>query len=62
MPMIVFDGPRLSKEQKAEIARDFTETGARVTGIRKEAFVVIIKENDPENIGVGGELLVDRGK
>ena len=62
MPTIRFDGPHLSKEQKAELVRDFTEAAAKVTGIRKEAFVVMIRENDPENVGVGGELLVERLK
>lgn len=60
MPQIMFEGPRLERTQKADLVREFTEVAHRVTGIRKEAFVVFIKENEPDNIGVGGVLLSDR--
>ena len=60
MPVITFDGGKLSKEQKAALVQQFTETAQKVTGIRKEAFVIIIRENERENIGVGGGLLSDR--
>ena len=60
MPVITFDGKALTKEQKAQLAQEFTETAAKVTGIRKEAFVVLIREYDRENIGVGGVLLADK--
>lgn len=62
MPIITFDGGKLTKDQKADLVCRFSEAGSDVTGIRKEAFVVIIRENDPENIGVGGELLCDKMK
>lgn len=62
MPIITFDGGKLTREQKAELVSQFTETAHKTTGIHKEAFVVIIRENDRENIGVGGELLADRLK
>lgn len=61
MPYIFVDGPVLKDtDKKRTLARELTDTAARVFGIRKEAFVVVIKENPPENVGVGGELLVDR--
>jgi 4-oxalocrotonate tautomerase len=60
MPVITFDGGKLSKEQKAVLVQQFTETAHKVTGIRKEAFITIIRENERENIGVGGGLLADR--
>ena len=62
MPIITFDGGKITTEQKADLVRQFTEAAHKVTGIRKEAFVVVIRENAPENIGVGGELLADRLK
>jgi 4-oxalocrotonate tautomerase len=61
MPVINFDGPKLSKEQKAELAKVFTETAAKVTQIPEAAFVVLFKENGPENVATGGVLLADRG-
>ncbi len=60
MPTIQFDGPKMSREQKMDLVASFTETACRVTGIAKEAFVVYIRENEPENVGVGGELLTER--
>ncbi|MBU7027286.1 MAG: hypothetical protein HXS48_10135 [Theionarchaea archaeon] len=31
----------------------------RKSKIRREAYSVVIKENLPENVGVGGELILD---
>jgi len=62
MPIITFDGGKLTKEQKCQLTKEFTDAGEKTTGIRRDAFVVIIRENDAENIGVGGELLCDRLK
>ncbi len=59
MPTITFDAPKMKKEDKAELVAKFTETASNITGIPKQAFVVYIRENDPENVGVGGELLVE---
>ncbi len=60
MPVITFDGGKLKKEQKAALVQEFTEVAHQVTGIRKEAFVILIRENEADNIGVGGGLLSDR--
>lgn len=60
MPVITFEAARLTKNQKSELAKKFTETAARVTGIPEEGFYVFIKENDGDNVGVGGVLLSDR--
>jgi 4-oxalocrotonate tautomerase len=60
MPVIVFEGGRLSREQKEELIRGFTEVAHRVTGIPREAFTVLLKENEPDSVGVGGEPLSKR--
>lgn len=60
MPVITFESGKLTKEQKAQLVQDFTEVAHKVTGIRKEAFVVLLHENERENIGVGGVLLADK--
>ncbi len=62
MPNIFFWGPKLSKEQKAELVSRFTEAATEITNIPAQAFVVNIVETNPENVGVGGALLVDRQK
>lgn len=60
MPVITFETSKLTKEQKQQVVKEFTETAARVTGIPKDGFYVFIKENDLNNIAVGGTLLSDR--
>ncbi len=60
MPNILFYGPKLTKDQKAELVKRFTEISESVTRIPAQAFVVNIIESDPENVGVGGILLADR--
>jgi len=60
MPIIVFEGPKLEKGQKAELIKSFTQIASGITKIPQESFSVIIRENDPENVGVGGVLLADR--
>ena len=62
MPVITMKGPQMSKEQKAEVVKSFTETASRITNIPAQAFVVLIHEMDHENVGVGGVLLADREK
>ena len=59
MPVITVDGPNLSKEQKAELVKSFSETASKVMGIPVDAMVVIIREVNAENVGVGDCLLCD---
>ena len=60
IPHLIFDGPELTKEQKRTLVEKFTDAATEVTEIPKEAFVVTIKENKLDNIGVGGKLLSER--
>ncbi|WP_026485701.1 4-oxalocrotonate tautomerase DmpI [Caldanaerobius polysaccharolyticus] len=58
MPVITIEGPsNLSKEKKAKLISDLTSTASEILNIPKQAFTVIIKENEAENIGVGGVQL-----
>jgi len=60
MPVITIDGPHMSKEQKKDLVESFTREAARVTDIPSQAFIILINENDPDNVGVGGKLLSSR--
>ncbi len=60
MPVVTFEAAGLSIEQKRQLATEFTETAARVTGLPKETIFVFLKENSADNVGVGGVLLSDR--
>lgn len=60
MPVITMDGPKLTKKQKAELVKRFTEVASEVTSIPSQAFVTLIRECEADNVGVGGELLSAR--
>ncbi len=63
MPNITFEGPRLEDlTKKRELIKTVTDAAVKAYGLSKEAMVIVIKENNPENVGIGGELLVDRAK
>ena len=62
MPVITMEAAKLTKEQKRILAKEFTETAGRVTGLPESVFYVFIKENELDNVGGGGHLLSDRKK
>ena len=59
MPVITVEGPALSKEQKAELVKSFSQTASKVMGIPVDDMIVIIREVGAENVGVGDCLLCD---
>lgn len=62
MPIITFDGPKLTREQKANLVKEFTKIASQVTQIPEHAFVTLIREMEPDNVGSGGQLLSDKQK
>ncbi|AEM77630.1 4-oxalocrotonate tautomerase [Thermoanaerobacter thermohydrosulfuricus] len=63
MPFITIEGPdNLSKETKAKLISELTKAASQVLNIPINAFSVIIKENNPDNIGVGGTPLSELHK
>ncbi len=59
MPIITIEGPELSKDQKAELVKSFSQTASKIMGLPVEAMVVIIREVGAENVGLGDCLLCD---
>jgi 4-oxalocrotonate tautomerase len=62
MPVITIEGPSLTKEQKAELVKNFAETASKVMGLPTDAMVIIIREVEAENVGVGNCLLCDMSR
>jgi len=63
MPNITVEGPAIKElEKKRTLVKEMTEAAHRAYGLPKEVIVVVIKENPPENVSVGGQLIVDRRK
>lgn len=61
MPMIFVDGPKIDDlESKRNFVRKITDAAASFYNLPEQTIIVTIKENPPENVGVGGELIVDR--
>ena len=47
-------------ERKRQLVKDITEAAMKTFGLSKEVIVVVIKENTPDNVSVGGQLIIDR--
>lgn len=62
MPSITMELVKMSKEKKAQLVKEATESTSRITGLPQQTIFVFIKENEPDNVGVGGILLSDRNK
>ncbi|MFX0100191.1 MAG: 4-oxalocrotonate tautomerase DmpI [Candidatus Hodarchaeota archaeon] len=61
MPNITIEGPELDLEAKRVLVKEVTDAAAKAfPHIAREHIVVILKANQPENVGVGGVLIVDR--
>jgi 4-oxalocrotonate tautomerase len=61
MPNVYIDGPPIKDlEVKRTLTREITDAMEKAYGIPRQAYVIIITENPPENVCVGGKLLCDR--
>ena len=60
MPVITLETAFIKKEKKKMLVSELTASAARITGIPKETFYVFLKENNADNVGVGGELLSEK--
>jgi 4-oxalocrotonate tautomerase len=61
MPIIIINGPPIYEiEKKRILVRDLTQAAVQTYELPKEKIQILIKENQPENVGTGGELLSDR--
>jgi 4-oxalocrotonate tautomerase len=63
MPNITIEGPSIKElEKKRILVKEVTESAAKAYGLSEKVIVVVIKENSPENVSVGGQLLIDKFK
>jgi len=60
MPIANISGPHLTVEKKRDLATRLTQTMSDVYGLPTSSIIVIIQENPPENVCVGGTLVCDR--
>jgi 4-oxalocrotonate tautomerase family enzyme len=62
MPIVQISILPQSAEKKAELSKVITDEMHRITGIRKEAMVILFYELPAENIADGGEMLSEKFK
>ena len=60
MPIVTVSGPPLQVEQKRQLASGLTGVMCEVYGRPAEQIIVVIRENQPENVAIGGKLVADR--
>lgn len=61
MPTITVEGPPINElEKKRVLTGEITKAAAQAYGLPEKVIVVVIKENSPENVSVGGQLLIDK--
>ncbi|MBU3074813.1 tautomerase family protein [Clostridium estertheticum] len=60
MPVITLEAGKLNKNQKSQMVKEFTTIASKVMNVPEQAFTVLIKENEQDNIGFGGQLLSDK--
>ncbi len=59
MPMIHFDGPELSMDQKRSLIHGMSQAASMATGLPMASFTVVLDEHNYSNFGIGGEVLVE---
>ena len=63
MPTIRVEGPPIKDlDVKRVFVKELTDAMVKAFGLRREVMSVVLKENKPENVASGGELILDRLK
>jgi len=61
MPILTLEGPPIRDlETRRALVAEVTTAAAKAYGMPKEKIIVLIRENLPEQVAVGGELIADR--
>jgi len=61
MPTATLEGPPIEDiEVKRILVKEVTDALEKAYKLPREVYTVLIKENSPQNVGVGGKLIIDR--
>lgn len=61
MPIINLDGPPIADlNLRRTLVKELTAAAARAYAMPEEKIIVLIRENTPEQVAVGGTLIADR--
>jgi|GEM_PF-518075 len=59
MPMINFDGPILTNDQKRSLIHGMSKAASQALGVPMAAFTVTLDEHEYSNMGIGGEVVTE---
>jgi 4-oxalocrotonate tautomerase len=63
MPSATIEGPKIEDVQtKRVLVKEITDALEKAYKLPRQVYVVLIKENPPENVGSGGQLILDKKK
>ena len=61
MPNANIEGPPITDvDIKRLLVKEITDALEKAYKLPREVYTVVIKENFPQNVGVGGKLILDR--
>jgi 4-oxalocrotonate tautomerase len=60
MPVITLEAGKLDKEQKSQLVKELTSVASRIMNVPEQAYIVLLKENEADNVGFGGKLISER--
>jgi 4-oxalocrotonate tautomerase family enzyme len=61
MPIITMEGPAiLDLDKKRQLVGTVTEAAAAAYGLSTDTIIIVLRENAPDNVSVGGQLIIDR--
>jgi 4-oxalocrotonate tautomerase len=61
MPIITIEGPPVSDiDTRRKLVENLTRAAAEAYALPKEKIIILIRENRPDQVAVGGELISDR--
>ena len=61
MPSATIEGPRIEDvEVKRVLVKEITDALEKAYKLPRNVYVVLIKENPPENVASGGKLIIDK--
>lgn len=62
MPEVFVKGPKMDVDTKRTLVKEMTDSLEKAYKLPRPSYVIHISEFPPENVGVGGELNIDRKK
>jgi 4-oxalocrotonate tautomerase len=63
IPIITIGGPPIEElDVKRALVKAVTEAAAKAYGMPQTSIITVLEETTPDNVAVGGELVLDRKK